>query len=144
MFKINNIDTRTTSAMSFWCLYHQLWTYCTPISSVSIVDFKQVIVCFGTSNILNGKEYVLPTKDKRANSENNTKKEYMKVVQSSEKRQENLSVLLYLVVFIVDFEQMFSFLWTAKKIKSSVKDFLSECEFFNILSALLIWSRSIS
>ena len=30
MFKINNKDTRTTSQMSFWCLYCQLWTYLTP------------------------------------------------------------------------------------------------------------------
>ena len=27
---------------SFWCLYYQLWTYFTPCSSVSIVNFEQV------------------------------------------------------------------------------------------------------
>ena len=39
MFKINNKDTRKAS---FWCLYCQLWTYFTPCSTVSIVNFEQV------------------------------------------------------------------------------------------------------
>ena len=28
--------------MSFWCCYCWLWTYFTPVSSVSIVDFEQL------------------------------------------------------------------------------------------------------
>ena len=32
------------SLTSFCCFYHWLWTYFTPFSSVSIVDFKQVNV----------------------------------------------------------------------------------------------------
>ena len=35
-----------TSISSFWCLYCLLWTYFTPFSSASIVDFEQVNVCF--------------------------------------------------------------------------------------------------
>ena len=27
--------------MTFWCFYCQLWTYFTPFSNVSIVDFEQ-------------------------------------------------------------------------------------------------------
>ena len=42
MFKVNNKDTRTTSMTSFWCFYCELWTYSTPCSSVSIVNFEQV------------------------------------------------------------------------------------------------------
>ena len=41
-FKVNNKDTRTTSLVSFWCLYCYLWTYFTPCSSASIVNFEQV------------------------------------------------------------------------------------------------------
>ena len=44
IFKVNNKDTRTTSLSSFWCLYCYLWTYFSPSSSVSIVDFDQVNV----------------------------------------------------------------------------------------------------
>ena len=40
MFKVNNKNTRT----SFWCFYCWLWTYFTPFSSVSIVDFEQANV----------------------------------------------------------------------------------------------------
>ena len=61
----------------------------------------------GTSNILDAKVHVLLTKEKQANSENNTKKEYSTVVQSLVKRQQELSVLLCFVAFIVDFEQIF-------------------------------------
>ena len=32
--------------MSFWCLYFLLWTYFTPFSCVSVVDFEQVKVCW--------------------------------------------------------------------------------------------------
>ena len=42
MFRVNNKDTRTTSLASFWCLCCLLWTYFTPCSSVSIVNFEQV------------------------------------------------------------------------------------------------------
>ena len=42
MFKVNNKDTRTTPLASWWCLYSYLWTYFTPCSSVSIVNFEQV------------------------------------------------------------------------------------------------------
>ena len=41
--QINNKDTRTTSITSFWCLYCKLWTYFTPCSCVSIVNFAHVI-----------------------------------------------------------------------------------------------------
>ena len=41
-FKVINGDTRSTSLMSFWCLYCQLWTDFTYCSSVSNFDFKQV------------------------------------------------------------------------------------------------------
>ena len=41
MFKVNNKDTRTTPMAFFWCLYCQLWTYFTPCSSASIVNFEQ-------------------------------------------------------------------------------------------------------
>ena len=56
MFKVNNrntrtmseicsklpIDTRKTPMTSFWCLYCVLWTYLTPCSSVSIINFEQI------------------------------------------------------------------------------------------------------
>ena len=42
MFKVNNKHTRTMPMVSFWCLYY-LWTYVTPCSTVSIVNFEQVI-----------------------------------------------------------------------------------------------------
>ena len=42
MFKVNNKETRTTPMALFWCLYCYLWTYFTPCSSVSIVNFEHV------------------------------------------------------------------------------------------------------
>ena len=44
MFKVNNKNTRTMSMTSFWCFYCYLWTYFTPFSSASIVNFEQVNV----------------------------------------------------------------------------------------------------
>ena len=50
MFRVNNKDTRTTPLASFWCLYCLLWTYFTPCSNVSIVNFEYVITSWvGTS-----------------------------------------------------------------------------------------------
>ena len=43
MFNVK--DTRATSLTSFSCLYCLLWTYFTPFSSISIVEFDQVNVC---------------------------------------------------------------------------------------------------
>ena len=43
MSKDNNKETRTTPVASFWCLYCYLWTYSTSCSSVSIVNFENVI-----------------------------------------------------------------------------------------------------
>ena len=43
MFKVRNKDTRAMSLASFWLLYCYLWTYFTPCSSVSIVNFEHVI-----------------------------------------------------------------------------------------------------
>ena len=42
MFKVNNKDIKTTPMASFWCLYCKLWTYFTPCSSVSMVNFEHV------------------------------------------------------------------------------------------------------
>ena len=42
MFKVNNEDTKTTPLALFWCLYSYFWTYFTPCSSVSIVNFEQI------------------------------------------------------------------------------------------------------
>ena len=53
MFKFHNISNRTMCEIcselktterrsSFWCLYCYLWTYFTPFSSVSIVNFEEV------------------------------------------------------------------------------------------------------
>ena len=39
-----NKDTRTSSISTFWCLYCQLWTYFTPCSDVSVLNFEYVIV----------------------------------------------------------------------------------------------------
>ena len=39
-----NKDTRTSSISTFWCLYGPLWTYFTPCSDVSILNFEYVIV----------------------------------------------------------------------------------------------------
>ena len=55
LLKVNNRYTRTKCEIcskltikmplaSFWYLYCQLWTYFTPCSSVSIVNFEHVIV----------------------------------------------------------------------------------------------------
>ena len=56
MFKVNNKDTRTTPIVSFWYLYCQLWTYFTPFSGVSIVNFEQVNAGFyKISRVLNNK-----------------------------------------------------------------------------------------
>ena len=43
LFKVNNKDTRRTSATSLWCLYCWLWIDFTHCSSVSIVDLEQVV-----------------------------------------------------------------------------------------------------
>ena len=37
---------KTRPMASFWCLYCYLWTYFTPFSSVSIVGFEQVNICW--------------------------------------------------------------------------------------------------
>ena len=56
LLKVNNNNTRTRCEIcskltiktaerrlaSFWCLYYQLWTYFTPCSSVSVVNFEYV------------------------------------------------------------------------------------------------------
>ena len=42
MFRVNNKDTRTTLLASFWYRYCLIWTYFTPYSSVSIVNFEQL------------------------------------------------------------------------------------------------------
>ena len=44
MFIIINRNSRTTSLTSFRCFYCWLWTYFTPFSSVSIINFEQVNV----------------------------------------------------------------------------------------------------
>ena len=41
-FKVNNRNTRTTLLMFFWYVYCLFWTYFTPCSSVSNVDFVQI------------------------------------------------------------------------------------------------------
>ena len=46
MLKGNNKDTRTTSLTSFCCLYCKLWKYLTFSSSVAIVDFEHITVCW--------------------------------------------------------------------------------------------------
>ena len=48
MLKVNNKNTRTTSLTSFCCFYSYLWTYFTPFSSVSIVNFEQVNVSWAS------------------------------------------------------------------------------------------------
>ena len=42
MFKVNDKDIRTTSMSSFWCLHYLLWTYFTPFTCVSTIEFEQV------------------------------------------------------------------------------------------------------
>ena len=51
MSKVNIKDNKT-----FWCFYCKLWTYFTLISSVSIVEFEQVNVCW--VRYYTSKEYV--------------------------------------------------------------------------------------
>ena len=53
-FKVNNRDTRITWMTSFWCLYCYLWTYLTPVFSVSIVDVELNGLC---SNSVCKREY---------------------------------------------------------------------------------------
>ena len=43
VFKVNNKDARTTPMAFLRCLYCLLWTYFTPCSSVSIVNFQHII-----------------------------------------------------------------------------------------------------
>ena len=50
MFKVNNKSTRTMSIMSL-CFYYKLWTYFTPYSNVSIVDFGHVNVSWDSAPI---------------------------------------------------------------------------------------------
>ena len=50
MFRVNK-DTRTTPMASFSCLYCELWTYSTPCSSVSVVNFEQVNYGWVSSSI---------------------------------------------------------------------------------------------
>ena len=50
MFKVNNKETRTTSLTSFWFLYCWHWTYLTPCSSASIVNFEHVNADWGVTN----------------------------------------------------------------------------------------------
>ena len=40
--QLNNKNTRTMPMMSFCCFHCYVWTYFTPCSNVSIVDFEQV------------------------------------------------------------------------------------------------------
>ena len=42
--------TSVTSVMSFWCFCCYLWTYFTPFSFVSIVNFEQVKVSWDKLN----------------------------------------------------------------------------------------------
>ena len=42
VFKVNNKNPRTSSLPLFLCFCCELWTYFTPFSSASIVDFQQV------------------------------------------------------------------------------------------------------
>ena len=51
MFKVNNQSTRMASATSLWYYCWQLWTYCTPFSSVCIVDFEQLNVSWENYDI---------------------------------------------------------------------------------------------
>ena len=50
MFLVNNKNTRTTSLTLFSSFYCELWTYFTPFSSVSIVDFEEVNVSLECSS----------------------------------------------------------------------------------------------
>ena len=63
VFKVNNRNTRTrceiyskltikTPKTSFCCFYSKLWTYSTPFSSVSIVDFEQVNVSWDNYSVV--------------------------------------------------------------------------------------------
>ena len=50
MFKVNNKNTRARCVIcskltiKTWCLYCKLWTYFTPVSSVSVGNFEQINV----------------------------------------------------------------------------------------------------
>ena len=44
MLNVYNENTRTTLITSFWYSHCKLWTYFTPFSSISIVDFEQINV----------------------------------------------------------------------------------------------------
>ena len=46
MLKVSNKNTRTTFRTSFCCLYCLLWRYLVPFSTLSIVNFEQVNVCW--------------------------------------------------------------------------------------------------
>ena len=52
MFKVNNKNSRTTSAASIWCFYCWFWTYFTAFSSASIVDFEQVNVMWDAITVM--------------------------------------------------------------------------------------------
>ena len=41
LFKVNNIDPRTMSLTSFWCLYYSLWTYFKHCFGVWFVNVEQ-------------------------------------------------------------------------------------------------------
>ena len=60
MFKVNNKGTRTTPMVSFCYLYCQLWTYFTPCSSVSIVNFEHVIAGWDIKKLDHGLSKKLP------------------------------------------------------------------------------------
>ena len=48
VFKIKNKDTRTTLVTSFWCLHDINFEHVSQFfSSVAIVDFQHVYVCWG-------------------------------------------------------------------------------------------------
>ena len=46
MFKVNNKDTKTTPMASFWCLIVNFEHISHLCSSVSIVNFEQINVCW--------------------------------------------------------------------------------------------------
>ena len=64
MFRINNEDTRTTPISSFWYFYCQFWTYFTPCSSGSIVNFEHEIAgCVNPKNVSLGEGDALSGKN---------------------------------------------------------------------------------
>ena len=52
MFKVNIKDMKATLMTSFWCIYCELCSDFKPFSSVSIINFEQVNVCWAVT--LNG------------------------------------------------------------------------------------------